>query len=582
MTTRSDSDVRQDAGELTTRDASPEKELSTPPPEGLPKPQPASVPPSQHHPFAVRVSTWLWHYPRGRIAVYALASLIIGLTQGLGINLVSSNLTGIQGSLGISNVESYWLVAAYTATSVTGTILLYKIRTQFGFRRFGEYGLLFFAVASLAQTFTHDFQTALAVRAVMGFAMASLGPLALFYMFEIFPPAKKLTAGLCFGLAGSQIALPVSRIISPHLLDLGHWHQLTMLESGLSLICLAIIWILPLTHPPRVKVFERIDWISYPLIATAVACMSVVLTMGRYYWWQEKDWIGEVLVVGIIALTLSFMVELKRKNPIIDLRWLMTPEMLLFTGSMLFIRMLLSEQTTGMVGFLNLVGLVNDQLVTLFYVILAATVAGLVVVSIIHKANRIVYIHLFSIALIAVASLMDASSTADTRPEQFYLTQGMIAFAGAIFLPTSLWLGFIRALQFGQSQIISFVLVFLSTQNVGAQVGGAFLGTIQILREKYHSAVLVEHISLQNPLVVERISQYSHLLKPVLADSTQLSAEGLAQLSIKITQQAGLLAYNDVFRVVFYMSLGCIAVLGGHIIAGRIQTKKRAASEAVA
>lgn len=465
---------------------------------------------------------------------------------------------------------------------MTGTILLYKIRTQFGFRRFGEYGLLFFAVASMAQMFTHDFQTAVAVRAVMGFAMASLGPLALFYMFEIFPPAKKLTAGLCFGLAGSQISLPISRIISPHLLDLGHWHQLTMLESGLSLICLAIIWILPLTHPPRVKVFERTDWISYPLIATAVACMSIVLTMGRYYWWQEKDWIGEVLVVGIIALTLSFMVELRRKNPIIDLRWLMTPEMLLFTGSMLFVRMLLSEQTTGMVGFLNLVGLLNEQLITLFCIILAATFAGLVFVSIIHKANRIVYIHLFSIALIAVAAWMDAHSTVDTRPEQFYLTQGMVAFGGAIFLPTSLWLGFIRALQYGQSQIISFVLVFLSTQNVGAQVGGAFLGTIQILREKFHSSVLVEGISLQNPLVVERLAQYSHLLKPVLNDGTQLNAEAVAQLSLKVTQQAGLLAYNDVFMVVFYMSLCCFAVLCAHIIVGRIQTKKREAAEAVA
>lgn len=576
MTTRSDSDVRQDAGELTTRDASTVKEPPAPATEA------GSVPPSTHHPFAVQVNTWLSRYPRLRIGVYVMASLIIGMTQGLGINLVGSNLPGIQGSLGISNVESYWLIAAYTATSVTGTILLYKIRTQFGFRRFGEYGLLFFAVASMAQMFTHDFQAAVAVRAVMGFAMASLGPLALFYMFEIFPPAKKLTAGLCFGLAGSQISLPISRIISPHLLDLGHWHQLTMLESGLSLICLAIIWILPLTHPPRVKVFERTDWISYPLIATAVACMSIVLTMGRYYWWQEKDWIGEVLVVGIIALTLSFMVELRRKNPIIDLRWLMTPEMLLFTGSMLFVRMLLSEQTTGMVGFLNLVGLLNEQLITLFCIILAATFAGLVFVSIIHKANRIVYIHLFSIALIAVAAWMDAHSTVDTRPEQFYLTQGMVAFGGAIFLPTSLWLGFIRALQYGQSQIISFVLVFLSTQNVGAQVGGAFLGTIQILREKFHSSVLVEGISLQNPLVVERLAQYSHLLKPVLNDGTQLNAEAVAQLSLKVTQQAGLLAYNDVFMVVFYMSLGCFAVLCAHIIVGRIQTKKREAAEAVA
>lgn len=538
------------------------------------------APASPHHPFADQVSNTLMRFPKWRIITYAMASFVIGMTQGLGINLVSSNLPGIQGSLGITATESYWLVAAYTATSISGTLLLYKIRTQFGIRRFGEYGLLFFAAASLAQVFTHDFQTAVAVRAIMGFAMASLGPLAIFYMFEIFPPAKKLTAGLCLGLAGSQIALPISRIISPHLLDLGHWHQLAFLESGLALICLAIIWILPLTHPPRVKVFERIDWLSYPLIGIAIACISVVLTMGRYYWWFEKPWLGEVLVLGIVTLTLAFMVELKRKNPIIDLRWLMTPEMLMFTGSMLFVRMLLSEQTTGMVGFLTLVGLQNDQLITLFWVVLVMTFAGLVFISIIHRSERIVYIHLFAMLLIAGGAWMDAHSTVDTRPEQFYLSQGMIAFAGAIFLPTALWLGFVRALQFGQSQIISFILVFLSTQNIGAQLGSAFLGTIQILREKFHSSVMTDSINLQNPFVAERVAHYGQALKSVMGDNTQLTAQSLAKLSQAASQQSGLLAYNDVFMVVFYMALGCFAVLVAHTLIARNVASRRAAETA--
>jgi len=108
-------------------------------------PTPQNAPASPHHPFAEQVSQWLSQYPRWRIMVYAMASFIIGMTQGLGINLVASNLPGIQGSLGITATESYWLVAAYTATSISGTLLLYKVRTQFGIRRFGEYGLLFFA-----------------------------------------------------------------------------------------------------------------------------------------------------------------------------------------------------------------------------------------------------------------------------------------------------------------------------------------------------------------------------------------------------------------------------------------------------
>jgi hypothetical protein len=92
--------------------------------------------------------------------------------------------------------------------------------------------------------------------------------------------------------------------------------------------------------------------------------------------------------------------------------------------------------------------------------------------------------------------------------------------------------------------------------------------------------VLIDSITLQNPYVVERVAHYTQALQPVISDSTQRNAQWLARLGAGATQQAGLLAYNDVFMVVFYMAWGCFAVLALHIVAPKIATKIKAGKDA--
>ena len=50
---------------------------------------------------------------------YGGVSLLLGVTQGLGFNLVNNNLPWIQGSLGAYPNEAAWLSTAYTATNAT-------------------------------------------------------------------------------------------------------------------------------------------------------------------------------------------------------------------------------------------------------------------------------------------------------------------------------------------------------------------------------------------------------------------------------------------------------------------------------
>lgn len=519
-------------------------------------PAPAGAPPGMA-PFVPKSPLWNM--------VYVISSIVLGITQGLGLNLVTANLTGLQASFGATATEMAWLPAAYFATNMTGTIVMFKIRSQFGMRRFAELGIIVYALIVVAHLFAHDLQSAILVRAIMGIAAAPLSTLAFFYMLEWLPPAKKLSIGLCFGMLGSSLSLPLARVISPDLLAMGDWQGLYMVEAGLALLSLAIVFLVPLVPPPRAKVFDKDDIVSLPLMATGFASMAIVLGMGRVYWWLEAPWIGVLLAVGIGSLVLFCLVELHRKNPIIDLRWLFSRDMLIFAGSLIVVRLLLSEQSVGVFGLFSVLNLQNDQLIGLFSIVGVATFAATAGLSMVMKPNRTPIFHLISLVLIAIAAWMDSQSTVLSRPEQFYVSQALIGVATGLFLPPAMLHGFLRALARGPQYILSFLTVFLTSQSLGGLLGSAIFGSFVTMREQFHSNVIAQGITLLDPMVAQRVQAYGAAYAKVLTDPAQRAAKGLALLGQSATQQANVLAYNDLFLLIFAATLAAIAVLLTHM-----------------
>ena len=72
------------------------------------------------------------------------------------------------------------------------------------------------------------------------------------------------------------------------------------------------------------------------------------------------------------------LVELNRKRPMLDLRWLTQPFMLRFVAAVLLFRIVFAEQTFGMVGLMNALGQNNDQMHGLFGLVFAGMVFGFV------------------------------------------------------------------------------------------------------------------------------------------------------------------------------------------------------------
>lgn len=493
--------------------------------------------------------------------LYAIASLTAAVMQGLGTSLISVNLAQIAGPLEATQNEAAWLMAAYLFPNVSLGLFLFKVRTQYGIRNFCEIAIIPYVLISLAHLWVNDFGVSLALRFFAGAAAAPVSSVAFLYMLEIFPPEKKLNIGLCLALIGLALSTPIAGLVSPSLLDIDDLQSLYLLEFGLALITFGFIYALPLTSPPRSKVIKPMDFLSYGLLATSMGCMAIVFTMGRLYWWLEADWLGWLLIVAIVTGCLMAIIELHRKSNLIDIRWITSWEIVHFAGILLVFRMLLTEQSTGAINLFKQLGLFNEQLTGLYWVILIGSVASGLLCAMVMKPGREWAIHLGALLLIAIGSFMDSHATTLTRPEQMYISQALVAFGSGLFLPPAMAVGFAAALKKGLPYIMSFLAVFMFTQKVGAFIGSALFGTFVTWREQYHSAILTSRLLPTDPLVATRLQQYIASYSKATADLSQRTIQGTSLFAKQVQQQAYVLAYNDAFFVIFLVAVGAIAVL---------------------
>ncbi|NTF07029.1 MFS transporter [Agrobacterium rubi] len=514
--------------------------------------------------------------------LYIFAGLCFFVTQGMGMNIVMANIYQLQGEFSATVAEVAWLSAAYMAPYATFSIALFKIRQQYGLRPFAEISIICFVLASCLNLFVTDLHSAIVVRFVSGMAAAPLSSLGFLYILEAFPVQRKLTLGLSIALTGTLLSSPLARILSPDLLQIDGWQALYSMEVGLSLAVLPIIYLLPLTPPPRAKVIERIDILSYLLFAGGLGCLAVFLTLGRFYWWFETWWLGVLLACSVALLTIMTIIELPRKNPMLDLRWIFSKTNLHLIAILLIYRAVSSEQSSTAVGLYQQLGILNEQTMGLYALIILATVLGGALCAVLMLTKYVDTAHVIALTLIALGAYMDSTSTNLVRPEQMYLSQAMIAFGAAMFLPPVMAKGFGAALAKGPPYLVNFITIFLFTQITGSMLTTGILGSFVTLREKFHSNILVESILLQNPQVAQRVSQLSAGYSHVITDAALLKAEGLSLLGAQVTREAYILAYNDTFLLISVCAAAALVMLLLHLAWLRLKSTLKGEDETVA
>ena len=509
-------------------------------------------------------------HPNNRMWAYGAIGVLAGLTGGLGNALVTANLSFFQGTLGLTSVEAAWIPAVYVMTNVFSNLLLVKFRQEFGLGLFIKLSLIIYILTVVTHLFVHDFWSAILIRGMSGVAASGLVTLGILALFQAMPPPKRLFA-ILIGISIPQLATPIARMFTPSLLESGDWRMAYFFELGLALLTLAAVLTLPLPPSERSKVFEKADFVTIGLLFPGTALLCAALGLGRILWWTSQPWLGWALVGSIGLIIAGIVVEHHRERPLLQTRWLGQWVIIRIALISIFIRMLLSEQTFGSVGLLSVLGMGVDQFQALYVVVTLASVAGLLTAIFTFRPESPARGIQIACLLIAAGAFLDSGSTNLTRPAQLYFSQALIGFGALLFVGPAMVIGISRTLLAGPQNFISWIVLFSATQNLGGLMGSAAFGTLQTLREKFHSHDLVEQIVLSNPTVADRLTGTASQIGSVVADPALRSAEGVALVGQQVAREANILAYNDVFLVVGV--LACLMFLWGVSIELRMRQR---------
>ncbi|MFT4148836.1 MAG: MFS transporter [Paracoccaceae bacterium] len=503
--------------------------------------------------------------PLHRALAYMGAAVVLALAQGLGQGFVSVNIPQIAGDLGISQTDASWLMAAYMIPRAALPMMLIKIRTQYGLRRFAEIGIVAYVLVSFASVWIDDLRSAIVVQVLSGCASAPLSTLAFMYMLEPLPPQWKMRLGLPMAMAVLSVGPLLARVISPHLIGDGGltWVHLTAL--GLAMASLALVFRLPLRPVPHEKVIQPVDFISFALLSFGFGGVIVAFIMGPIYWWTAMPWIGWLLAAATAALMTTVVIELHRKAPLIDIRWLATPAMLHLTVTLFLFRLILSEQSSGAPRMFQVLGMAPSQLTTLFAVIcLASLLGGLACVGWIKPGREPQY-HFVALMLIAAGAWMDSQATIDTRPEQMIVSQALIGFAGMLFMPPAMMAGLVAAMKKGPNYLLSFVIVFICTQTIGGILGSGLFTTLINWRQALHYQVLIEQLQSTSALTLAEVARRMAGLAPQIPDVMARRAQAISLIAQDASSQAYVMAYNDAYFLTFLIAVAAGAALLLHL-----------------
>lgn len=510
-------------------------------------------------------------HPARRKIFYLFIGIFVGLTASFQNGLLVANLTQIQGQLGLTPAEGGWISVSYNMTNACITVLLYKIRQQFGMSLFSKITLSFLLVATSLQWLisSHLLDTPnisiepyyleIVARGLSGMVASGMSVLGLFYCLQGMPPVKR-TSGLILGFGLVQFGIPLSRVISPYLAIDGQLENLFLFQFGLALICFGLINILELPPGNTEKVFEKLDFVSFGFFASGLAALAVVLVQGRILWWTTP-WLVYPLMIAIVGISIALWIETHRKNPMLQVRWMRSRNIIAFMVTGAVMRILLSEQNVGAAGLLANLGYGNDQLVTFYAVIIAASALALIISIFSTNAIDLRRPVIFAVALIALGSWMDVGVSINSAPYTFYLSQFLIAFAAVYFMGPLVFEGFLRAIGSGPAYIISFSVIFGISQTVGGLAGAAAIQAFTTIRTQMHYADMVSSLNLGDPAFSAQVAGTRNMLSNQTTDAAQANIGAVSQVLQGIQRQATVAAYSDLFFLMACLATAVTIIL---------------------
>ena len=430
----------------------------------------------------------------------------------------------------------------------------------FGRKKFLIGSIVLFTVSSVFCGLATNLTEIVVFRVIQGMGGGGLQPMSQAILMETYPPEKR---GMAMGIFGMGVVLgPIlGPLVGGYLTDNYSWRWIFYINLPLGIIAgiLISLFIFDPHYQERRSQGEKIDYISFSLLALGLGSLQIVLDKGQREDWFSSSFIVSLTVISVICIVGLIIRELRQEQPILDLRvfkdrsfatgcTVMFLAFFSFLGSIVLLPLYL-QTVMGYTAFLAGLVLGPGGAITLIMLPLAGRMSErfdgrlLLAFGLIMTAYSIYYMAGFNGAIDFRSAVIARVLQGVGMPFIFVCT----AYLTMAYIPVE--------------KMNNASGIFNLLRNLGGSFGVAFISTILARRSQFHQHRLVEHLTPFNPNFSLSLEQIKAYLTPKMGVVASKGNAALAAVYQEVQRQAAVLAFNDAFFIQAVILLALVATV---------------------
>ncbi|HTT76064.1 MAG TPA: DHA2 family efflux MFS transporter permease subunit [Candidatus Binataceae bacterium] len=487
----------------------------------------------------------------------ALAVMLGTTLEVLDSSIVNVSLPHMQGSFSASVDEIAWVLTSYLVANGIMIPLTGWISSRFGRKRYFLTSVMVFVAASGLCGAAQSLDQMVIFRLIQGAAGAAMIPSSQAILMETFPPEEQQMAMAMWGV-GLMCAPILGPTLGGWITDNWNWRWNFYINLPIGMIAFFMVTIF--VHDPSYlsnrKSGGRIDYLGIAYLALFLGLLQIVLDRGQRSDWFSAPWVVWASIISGLAMVLLVWREIRIKDPILDLKMLRIP---LFTTAVTLC-VVLSFVLFG-TGLLNPVFLQEFMGYTAWRagLVLAPRAVGAMVAMLFagqlartgFDTRRLVGL---SFLLMTIGLWMMAHWNLQVGTFQIVLPGVILGLGLGMCFPI---LSAVALSCVARERMGFAASIYNMMRNTGAAVGIAYMTNMLLSHQQIHQSRLVDHFSVFDAWRMAQMAPQAPG-SPVFRYLPQLISgqkQGLGMVYGMIQQQAAMLAFNDIYRVLALMTL---------------------------
>jgi len=472
---------------------------------------------------------------RGMIVLFTMTATLM---QILDTTIANVALPHMEGSLGATPDQVAWVLTSYIVAAAIATPMTGWIASRFGRTRYFVVALIGFTIASALCGLAVNLSQIVLFRVLQGAFGAAIVPLSQAILLDAFPRSESAKAMGIFSM-GVMLGPVIGPTLGGYLTDEYSWRWCFYINVPIGI--LTILGIIAFVPETTRMAGRKLDWFGFAFLSLGVACLQLFLDRGEQKGWFDSTEILIEIALMAFAFYMFAVHSATTPRPFFDPRMFQDRTFLVSTVIMALI----------FVVYYGSMALTPQMLQTEFnYPVLTsglvmaprgfATIAAILIVGRLTK-------HIDVRILIALGLVVAGLSMYMTSRWSLMVSPAEI-----------IWVGLLQGVGNG---FINVPLMSVAFGTLAGELRTEATGLYNLMRNigsavgvSIASSQLVELTQINHGHLSEFLTPFRHM--PAMPGMS--GATAMKMLNFSVTQQAGMIAYVNVFWMLGVLCVGII------------------------